>query len=149
MSSHHLSQRWQKAEMFYHAAAITYLHVLSFKEITQPVSRAEKASQSHIIPTVNTHLWTHHLAHTPKSVAFLCTTPCSSQTHLEQKQVHLFCHTSHHRMEMNCETQGGKNAWSNTQSWASGYYRKTCKCKRKEKRTCSPQKSLQPLICGV
>lgn len=73
MSSHHVSQRWQKAEMFYHAAAIPYLHVLSFKEITQPVSRAEEASQSPIIPTVNTHLWTHHLAHTPKSVAISCT----------------------------------------------------------------------------
>lgn len=105
-----------------------------------------KCLTSHIIPTVNTHLWTHHLAHTPRSVAISCT---SHHAHPkdEHKHIHLFCHTSHHRVEMNSETQGGKNAWSNTQSWASGGYRKTCKCKRREKRTCSTQKSLHPLKC--
>lgn len=32
-----------------------------------------KCLTSHIIPTVNTHLWTHHHGHAPRSVATSCT----------------------------------------------------------------------------
>lgn len=128
MSSHLLSQRWQKAEMFSHAAAIPYLHGLGFKDILQPVSRAENASYPTSFPQ-----WIHTSEHTTMATHpevwllpapyFLYITPCPSQTHLEHKNIHVFCHTSHHRVGMNNET-GWKNVWSNTQSWASGNYRK-------------------------